>query len=364
MRSLFLPAFAILAVSSAPAALINIAANGGASTASQSTTLNASFPATRAIDGVTTGVNPDITHTSASDPSPFWMVNLGVSIPVDSVAIWNRTDCCGGRLSDLKIELLDHNGAVVSTLASDFNDGNSLAAVPGDQHSSPGQTFTFEGNGAVARSLRISRNSSINSPGVLSLSEVQVFTDNVALDSVSFGGSVSHIGGTNGAGPVLNAIDGNLGNFSHTANSNGNASPDALILDLGRVQNIDSLILHNRDSCCGGRLRDLTVDLLAADSSTVLYTSGLLNPDNILGGGLGNFGSGPATLNLDLHQLTGGSINGAQFVRVSRTASSVGSGDDQNILSLGELQVFGVPEPSRALLLAFGAVALAARRCR
>jgi len=40
-----------------------------------------------------------VTHTYL-DTNAWWQVDLGVSATINSVAVWNRTDCCGDRLSD------------------------------------------------------------------------------------------------------------------------------------------------------------------------------------------------------------------------------------------------------------------------
>ena len=131
---------------------------------------------------------------------------------------------------------------------------------------------------------------------------------------------------THSAGPAANAIDGNLGNFSHTADADDAAS---LEVDLGGTFQLETLMLHNRDSCCHGRLRDVTVEVLGSDGS-VAYTSPLLNPGNAMGG--------PEFIPVDLKGLTGGAVEG-RFVRISRTSDGSG-GSDGNALSLGEVQVY------------------------
>ena len=78
-----------------------------------------------------------------------------------------------------------------------------------------------------------------------------------------------------GFAPEL-AINGDLGDFTHTLGSDANAT---WTLDLGRRALIKSVTLNNRSSCCGSRLRDITVEVLAADQS-IAFTSPLLNPNN------------------------------------------------------------------------------------
>jgi hypothetical protein len=57
--------------------------------------------AMRAVDGKTEGnfTLGSVTHTLAGTNSWF-EIDLGQSEPIDSVRIWNRTDCCGNRLRD------------------------------------------------------------------------------------------------------------------------------------------------------------------------------------------------------------------------------------------------------------------------
>ena len=139
------------------------------------------------------------------------------------------------------------------------------------------------------------------------------------------------------------AIDGNLGNFTHT--DAGVNLPSWWQVDLGEMFVLEQIVVHNRDSCCQSRLRDITVEVLDANDS-VVFTSSLLNPENVLGGGVAN--SGPATLDLDLLALNGGSPVFGQTVRVTRTpdpdlSGSNGSGnnDEADVLSLGEVEVMG-----------------------
>lgn len=133
------------------------------------------------------------------------------------------------------------------------------------------------------------------------------------------------------------ALDGDLASFTHTA-SDDNAS--AWWVDLGATYEIRQVVVHNRDNCCRSRLRDITVSLLGPDGSTVVWTSGLLNSENAL--------KDPPAITVDLLDLADGPIP-ARTVRVSRTpdldlsgSGGVGNDDEDNVLSLGEVEVFGV----------------------
>ncbi len=143
-----------------------------------------------------------------------------------------------------------------------------------------------------------------------------------------------------------NAIDGDPNTFTHT-DSNDNASTWAV--DLGAATEISQIILRNRQDCCRSRFRDLTVNLLAADGKTVVWSSGLLNPENKLGS--------PGSLTLDLFQLNVGPIE-AQTIQVVRTpdpdlsgSGGAGNNDEDNVLSLGEVEVYGVASVSYAPLI-------------
>jgi alpha-L-fucosidase len=75
----------------------------------------------RAVDGNTDGTwgAGSVTHTAEDgSPEPWWQVDLGADVPIREIAVWNRTDCCGERLSDYYVLVSDQPFA-----------GDSLAAV-------------------------------------------------------------------------------------------------------------------------------------------------------------------------------------------------------------------------------------------
>jgi hypothetical protein len=71
-----------------------------------------------AIDGNTNGdyhASKSVTHTDAND-DPWWEVDLGRTLPVERVALWNRTDGGDGimlRLKGARVKLLDEKRQVV-----------------------------------------------------------------------------------------------------------------------------------------------------------------------------------------------------------------------------------------------------------
>ena len=143
------------------------------------------------------------------------------------------------------------------------------------------------------------------------------------------------------------AVDGNLGNLTHTAAGVG--LPATWEVNLGTNAAIEEIVIYNRgDGCCASRLRDITVRILSLDGTATNFTSALLNPENALGGG----GiAGPATLTINLTSLTGSTVSGGR-VRITRTpdpdlsgTGGQGNADEANVLSLGEVVVTGFTAP-------------------
>ncbi len=62
----------------------------------------------RAIDGNTSGIwnQGSITHTN-NESQPWWEIDLGSVSDISHVDIWNRTNCCSGRLSDFYVFVSD-----------------------------------------------------------------------------------------------------------------------------------------------------------------------------------------------------------------------------------------------------------------
>ncbi|NQT41120.1 MAG: PEP-CTERM sorting domain-containing protein [Planctomycetes bacterium] len=308
-------------------------------TASQST----SHPAGPPQNGIDLNLG-NFTHTSGGDLNPSWQVVMPENGVVSSVVLNNRADCCQDRFRDIFVDVLNQGGDVVWT-SPELNDGNSLGSPMVIRLDVPDYV-----RGKTVRVRRIS-----DAAGdVLSLGEVQALgrtITNVAEGKLATQSSnysnTSYLAGS--------ATDGNYGNFTHTSGGDANASwevdlvGDELLLGF----DIESIVLHNRDSCCGGRLRDLTVEILNFQGNPV-FSSDVLNPENGLGGGVGDFVNGPAFIELDLLALTGDTVTG-RYVRVSR--AGLGGSDDGNVLALGEVQVFGVgavPEPSTFVLAGLG----------
>lgn len=76
-----------------------------AGTATQSS-VDYNSPAAKAIDGNHNGSFASCSCTK-SEKDAWWEIDLGRELPISSVAVWNRTDCCPERLDRISIQILD-----------------------------------------------------------------------------------------------------------------------------------------------------------------------------------------------------------------------------------------------------------------
>ena len=107
-------------------------------------------------------------------------------------------------------------------------------------------------------------------------------------------GTASQSSDYNTIGVASKAINGDTTDNTATAQSDNNASWE---LNFTESRQIEQIILHNRDSCCVDRFRDLLVSV-EDDQGVEVYLSALLNPENIL--------SAPEMITLDIPPLTTG----------------------------------------------------------
>ena len=76
--------------------------------------------ASRAVDGNASGSFGDggMTHTGGSDAQPWWQVDLGAVLNIESIDVYNRFECCGNRL--------DNSWVLVSDVPFVSNDLGSI----------------------------------------------------------------------------------------------------------------------------------------------------------------------------------------------------------------------------------------------
>jgi autotransporter-associated beta strand protein len=173
------------------------------------------------------------------------------------------------------------------------------------------------------------------------LTEIKAYlavTPGLRAGNLAYGKTATQSSTWNSNFPASKAVDDDRTNISHTATSD---TTPWWMVDLGSMTSIGEIELFNRVIECSGRLRDIKVEILAANGTTVLYTSPLLNPDNTMGGGLNDYANGPTRLSLFVND--GTPVTG-RYIRVRRTAESSGSTnlDDLRALSLSDVEVYAV----------------------
>ncbi|MDB6155361.1 MAG: hypothetical protein JWL90_3814 [Chthoniobacteraceae bacterium] len=336
------------------------------SVATQSSTL-ANYTADFAING-----NPsDFTHTLASDPTPTWSLTLPSNQDFSYVRVINRESCCGERLRDITVSVFSDETATTQIFDSGLLNPDNVLGSP--------QKLDVPLSGSLnGRVVKVAR--TVISPdgtddrSILSLGEVQLFdisnvtlplgTDLTRANLFNLSARQSTTEGS--FGPSA-AINGNNSDFSHTQGADAAAFWE---VNLGEDFDLQNINIHNRENCCGSRLRDITVEIRDS-TGKLIFQSALLNPENA---GF-SFPAGPADLSLDLAGLNGGVPLRGQTVRILRTADSdlSGSGgggnqDEANVLSMGEVSIVGgtvaVPEPASFALLGLAGLVAGSRRWR
>lgn len=151
---------------------VNIALQG---IATQSSTYGNNV-ASMANDGNTDGnwANNSVSHTS-DDSQPFWTLDLGSIHPINAIRIFNRTDCCGERLSDFYVFYSDQPFSGTTVDETKSQTGVSFIHHP----SAAGKIKHFDIDGS-ARYIRIQLNSKDES---LALAEVEVYSTNSDLQN-------------------------------------------------------------------------------------------------------------------------------------------------------------------------------------
>jgi len=203
----------------------------------------------RATDGRLSGAFGDgtLTHTNAVVGE--WLeVDLLYPQSVSLVKVYNRTDCCSGRLNGVKVELrdtpCDRLGPVVAQSNPIANAG-AVVDVP------------FQDQRARYVCLRHTR------PDHLAVAEVSVLRRDTMVSDNHVRGATARQSSTFGGAAASRAVDGNRdgdfnrGSVSHTE-GRGN---EWLDVDLGTYKPIQTVILFNRSDSNSDRLDGAVVEL-------------------------------------------------------------------------------------------------------
>lgn len=235
-------------------------------TATQSSTLYTTAAA--AVDGNRDGnfANSSVTHTNSS-AQPWWQVDLGSVQNLDSVKLWNRTDCCGDRLSNFYVLVSDSPFSSTDLMTTLGQPGVSGYYTPGQA----GPMISI-GVGRTGRYVRVQ----LAGTNFLSLAEVEVMSAvDLALGKPATQSSTLY---TSAAAAVDGNRDGNFANASVTHTSS--TFQPWWQVDLGTSQNLDTIRLWNRTDCCGDRLSNFYVlvsdqPFVSTDLNTTLFQAGV-----------------------------------------------------------------------------------------
>ncbi len=245
--------------------------------ATQSSTLPGTPAAGVAVDGNTDGNFYDGSVTATNlDPNPWWQVDLGASVPIGSVVVWNRTDCCGARLNDYWVFISNTPFLPTDTPA---NLQFQVGVVGIHQTSAPNPSTTISLS-ATGRYVRVQ----LTNPNYLSLAEVQVFGVAASPPPGRVASQSSTLPGFPSAA-AASAIDGNTdGSFFDGSVTATNLDSGAWWqVDLGAPITVNTVTIWNRTDCCSSRLSDYwvfvsTTPFLATDTpATLQFRAGTLS---------------------------------------------------------------------------------------
>jgi hypothetical protein len=147
----------------------------GKSTSQSSTDFSGA--SSRAVDGNTDGVynNGSISHTGFEN-QPWWQVDLGGTVAIDTIELWNRTDCCADRLANFVVfaSSASMTGRTLAQLQADTTVRKWSVAALGSA-----TKISLSALSGQARYVRVQ----LAGQNYLSLAEVRVF--GVVIDSTA-----------------------------------------------------------------------------------------------------------------------------------------------------------------------------------
>jgi hypothetical protein len=215
---------------------------------SQSSTLEGAS-SNRAVDGNTDGnlSHASVTHTQF-DTNAWWQVDLQSVRNIQLVKLWNRTDCCADRLSNLYVFISNTPFTSNDPEVTRFQAGVSTYVIFG-QAGNP-STVTVNKSGRYIRVQLAGTN-------YLSLAEVEVLAP--ALNH-ALGRPTSQSSTLEGAGSSR-AVDGDInGNWYNNSVTHTQLETNPWWqVDLQTVRSIQQINLWNRTDCCASRLSNVYV---------------------------------------------------------------------------------------------------------
>jgi len=211
----------------------------------------------RAVDGRTDTMfnQGSCTHTLQNE-NPWWRVDLGKTMNIQDLEVWNRGDCCGSRLSNFEVRIGD-----ATEWKKNPKCGNRWTVGQGQNVKIPCNTLQGRYVFIVIRATQ-----------QLSLCEVKVYaSDNPGANAAR--GMPAAQSSTKKGATADRAVDGRS-----TVNFAGNSCTHTEYesnpwwrVDLAKPRTVKSVQIWNRGDCCGSRLSNFEVrvgDSAAAWSSS------------------------------------------------------------------------------------------------
>ena len=221
--------------------------------------------ASRGVDGNTSGNwdHNSATHTGF-EHQPWWQVDIGGVEQIGSIVIWNLTSCCSERLSNFYVLVSDNPFSSTDLTTTINQTGVSSYYVAG-----PVGTLMDIGVNRSGRYVRVQ----LAGDNYLHMAEVEVLrapSGNLAL------GKPASQSSTAWGGNASRGVDGNTsGNWDNNSATHTDFEHQPWWqVDLGGVQQVDTVRIWNLTSCCSERLSNFYV--LVSDnpfSSTDLTTT-------------------------------------------------------------------------------------------
>jgi len=207
----------------------------------------------KAVDGGTNGNwNQGNGSVFASNDAnqPWWYGELDEYRYIDTVTIYNRTECCTDRMNNTVLFISD-----VPFKSTDFQETQSQYGVKAYPITGVQNTYTIN-VGALGRYVRLQHSGN----EYLNFAEIQV--NSRSLKQLSGFESVDASGVYAGATTAYRAADGNTNGDWHAEGSvfhSGDTKNPWWFGDLGASRQINEIVVHNRTDCCSARADGLYV---------------------------------------------------------------------------------------------------------
>ena len=275
------------------------------------------------------GLNDEEEFTEGTDPSKADSDGDGVEDDVELADNTdpNNPDSDGDGLNDGDEKTAGSNPLVTDSDGDGLSDGEEVNVYGSSPILVDSDDDGFNDDIEVARGSDPADPDSIPVAG----NEIPLFTG-IPAQSSQLGGFAA-----------ANALD-DVINFTHTLNSDANPTWQVLLPEtysFGVVEIFNRASSDGTLDCCPSRLRDITIEIVQFDGDVfsdftggvVTFSSELLNPENVIGGGTNT--SGPISLTTD----AGGAAG--NLVRVRRTpdpdlsgSGGAGNADEGSVLSI------------------------------